>query len=234
MKSARHTWQSAPAELEERIGYRFRDRSLFLCAMTHSSYINEHDGTCYERLEFLGDAVLEMVSSAYLYEHFPNMREGEMTRLRAELVCEAALSAVARDLGLADYLRLGRGEETGGGRGKPSILCDITESLIGAIYLDSGRDVSEAERFIRQFILKAPEELDFPDSKSLLQEQVQKDGGALAYELVDRQGPPHAPVYTVRVLINGTEAGTGQGKSKKNAEQAAARSALELMRHQDG
>ena len=234
MKSSRHTRQSAPAELEERIGYRFRDRSLFLCAMTHSSYINEHDGTCYERLEFLGDAVLEMISSAFLYEHFPDMREGEMTRLRAELVCEAALSSVAKELGLADYLRLGRGEEAGGGRKKPSILCDITESLIGAIYLDSGRDVSEAERFVKQFILKDPEELNYPDTKSLLQEQVQKEGGSVSYELVDRKGPAHAPVYTVRVLINGTASGTGQGKSKKNAEQAAARSALELMRHQDG
>ncbi len=226
MKKAAHM-QPAPAELEERIGYRFRDRSLFVCALTHSSYINEHAGDCYERLEFLGDAVLEMVSSAFLYEHFPDLREGDLTKLRAELVCEPALSAVARDLGLPAYLRLGRGEEAGGGRSKSSILCDITEALIGAIYLDSGRSLEQAERFIMQFILKDPEAVSFLDSKSQLQEKVQKTGGIIAYELIDRQGPAHAPVYTVQVLINGNVSGTGQGKSKKSAEQAAARHALE-------
>ncbi len=218
--------------LEQQIGYRFQDRYLLICALTHSSYANEQKIRLYEdyeRLEFLGDAVLEMLSSTFLYRHYPEKREGELTKMRASLVCEPALAHCARQFGLDRYIRLGKGEEAGGGRSKDSIVSDVCEALLGAIYLDSG-DIGKARAFVMRFILSDPDgKLMFYDAKSILQERVQKSGGAVTYEIVDESGPEHMKIYTAACLIDGSEYMRGSGGSKKAAEQEAAyRTLLDL------
>lgn len=224
-------------ELEERIGYHFRNRYLLECALTHTSYANEqkiHRYDDYERLEFLGDAVLEMISSAFLYERYPDKNEGQMTKLRASLVCEPALAYCARDLDLEAFIRLGKGEEAGGGRKKASITSDVMEAVIGAMYLDS-QDISEPRRFIMRFILSDLEgKLLFYDAKSILQEECQKTGRTLSYEIVGEDGPSHDRVYTAVALINGQEAARGSGSSKKAAEQRAAYQYLLAEKEQHG
>jgi len=221
--------QENSSSLEDRIGYHFRDRFLLECALTHSSYANEqkirrYDD--YERLEFLGDAVLEMVSSEFLYSHYPDKTEGEMSKMRASLVCEPALAYCARDFNLAQYIRLGKGEESCGGRGKDSIISDVCEALIGAMYLDS-KGVDEPRRFILQYILSDLEgKLLFYDAKSILQEAVQETGGQLTYEILSESGPSHQRVFEAAAIINGTKAASGSGRSKKAAEQEAAYNAL--------
>ena len=213
------------AKLEERIGYRFKDRYLLECALTHTSYANEQrirKFEDYERLEFLGDAVLEMISSAFLYEKYPRMREGDLSKLRASLVCEPALAFCAREINLPDYIRLGRGEEGCGGREKDSIIADITEAIIGAMDLDSG-GIEEPKRFIHRFVLADHEGmLLFVDAKSILLERSQKVGKTLHYEIVDESGPEHLPVFTAAVMDGETEIARGTGRSKKAAEQQAA------------
>lgn len=218
--------------LEERIGYTFRDRSIGLRALTHSSYANEHKlgrGEDYERLEFLGDAVLEMVTSRYLYDHFPDMREGEMTRFRASLVCEEALFACQRPIGISAFLRLGKGEESQGGRDNASILADVMEALIGAILLDSG--VEDATAFIHRFILNdVGDRMKITDKKTTLQEMVQGKGiGRITYRLVRTDGPEHDKTFTSAVFLDERCLGEGSGKNKKSAEQAAAEQAIRAL-----
>jgi len=221
------------SELEKRIGYRFRQSSLLETALTHSSFANESGGSavCNERLEFLGDSVLGMTVAEELYRRFPRMPEGRMTRLRAELVCEQSLFKVAQSLELGAFVRLGRGMEHNGGRNRPSILADAVEALIAAIYLDAGHE--EASRFIHERLLNElgeDEPLYFNDCKTALQELVQEQKNqVLSYELLDESGPDHNKVFHVRVLLNGKEIGEGRGRSKKEAEQAAAGMALRKL-----
>ncbi len=212
------------AALEETIGYRFNDSLLLQTALTHRSFSNEvkiRNVENYERLEFLGDAVLELNTSEYLYRKFPEMREGEMTKLRASLVCESTLARVAKDIRLNEYLLLGRGEELSGSRQRDSLISDVLEALIGAIYLDGG--AGEAGRFIRTNLLEDMEHKAlFFDAKTKLQTLVQKEGGELAYRVIKEEGPEHDRLYTVEALINGRSVSEGSGSSKKNAEQQAA------------
>ena len=222
-------------QLEQKINYSFRNRLLLRQALTHSSCANEQKiNKCddYERLEFLGDAVLELVSSDYIYSEHPEMSEGRMTKYRSSIVCEPALAFCAREIGLEEYILLGKGEEATGGRKRDSIISDVMEAVIGAIYLDSGID--EAKDFIHRFILSDLEHKQlFYDAKTILQEEVQKEnGGTLHYELVREDGPEHDKTFVVEVMINGIKAGCGTGHSKKAAEQQAAYEAL-LQRHKD-
>lgn len=215
-------------ELEKKIGYEFRNRALLVQALTHSSFSNEqkiNKQKNYERLEFLGDAVLELASSRFFFLNYPDMSEGQMTRMRSSMVCEPALAFCARDLNLGEYIFLGKGEEATGGRGRDSIISDVMEALIGAIYLDSGFE--RAEKFILEFILSDYESKQlFYDSKSILQERVQKAGGTLGYELIEETGPDHDKKFTVKAFINGEAVSQGVGRTKKAAEQRAAYEAL--------
>ena len=220
-------------ELQKTIGYSFRDQSLLETALTHTSYANEvyKDGLrSYERLEFLGDSVLGFTAADYLLAAFPELHEGELTKLRAELVCEASLAETARKLGLGEHLRLGRGEEAGGGRSRVSIIADVVEALIAAIYLDGG--LLAAKRFIYAHVLTdTPQRVrQNTDYKTLLQELIQqKKNQVLSYELLRESGPDHDKSFTVQVLLNGRPIGAGEGTSKKRAEQAAAREAVERL-----
>lgn len=216
-------------ELEKKIGYCFKEKSLLKQALTHSSFVNEqriNKLPDYERLEFLGDAVLEFVTSSFLFRTYPNMKEGDMTRKRASLVCGSALAYCAKDLELGRYIRLGKGEEAAGGRGKETITSDVMEAIIGAVYLDGG--VDEASAYIKRFILSDLEDKQlFYDSKTLLQEYIQKNGDAtLYYEVVDERGPDHEKEFVVEVRVNGEMMGRGAGRTKKAAEQRAAYEAL--------
>ena len=223
-------------KLEEWIGYQFQNEGLFRQAMTHSSYVNEHRMDklqCNERLEFLGDAVLELVTSHFLYQEYPKKPEGEMTKLRASLVCEPTLAICTKDLNLQKYLLLGKGEEATGGRTRKSILSDALEAVIGALYLDGGMDA--AKPFILRYILTDIEHKQlFHDSKTILQEVVQADyKKELHYELVDQRGPDHAREFTVEARMDGTVLGVGTGNTKKAAEQEAAYHALIYLRRED-
>ena len=222
-------------QLEERLGYQFKDQQLLRAALYHSSYANEHRTmgiSSNERLEFLGDAVLGFVSADFLYRKHPDLPEGELTRIRAALVCEESLHEVAQSLRLGEFLLLGKGEESGGGRRRPSILADATESVFAAVYLDGGMDA--ARDLIHRVLLDKEQEEQVEerrrDYKTELQELVQrKPDQVLRYEMTGTSGPDHDRVFSFRVLLNGQVAGTGEGRSKKEAEQAAARCALEHM-----
>ena len=220
--------------IEEKLDYNFKSQSLLINALTHSSYANENRGrSCEsnERLEFLGDSVLGLVVADALYRRFPEMPEGRMTRMRAQLVCEESLHRVASELGLGEYMRLGRGEEHTGGRNRTSILADAVEAIIAAMYLDGGMEV--ARRFITKHILSTLDGtyISFGDSKTELQELVQrKSGSQLSYELLSESGPDHDKTFTSQVLLNGNAIGSGSGRTKKEAEQAAARAALRELR----
>ena len=221
------------SDLEAAIGYRFRDIQLLRSAVTHSSYANErwHNSLLSnERLEFLGDSILGMTVAQYLYQTFPDRPEGELTRMRADMVCEQTLAKVAARIELGKHLLLGNGEEQGGGRTRNSILADAVESVIAACYLDGGMEA--AQRFIEQFILvEVPvKQLHNADYKTALQELVQqKKNQVLSYALVGESGPDHDKKFDVEVKLNGTVVGTGSGSSKKRAEQAAAHAALEML-----
>ena len=223
-------------ELEEAIGYRFRDISLLQNALAHSSYANErwHNSLMSnERLEFLGDSVLGMVVADYLYRTFPNRPEGELTRMRADMVCERALAEVAARIGLGEHMLLGKGEEQGGGRSRDSILADAVESVIAACYLDGGMEPAVA--FIHKFVLVSVPvtKLNNADYKTALQELVQqKRNQVLSYQLVGESGPDHDKHFAVELSLNGTVIGKGIGSSKKRAEQMAAKAALENMSQQ--
>ena len=230
--------------LQKRIGYRFENISYLERAVTHSSYSNEtgarnHHLLCNERLEFLGDSVLSLVVSNYLYTHFSEYPEGTLTRIRSSVVCEAALASFAEKIGLGEFLMLGRGEAQNGGAEKPAILADAFEALLAAIYLDAGAE--DAMQSVASFLLPLvksaiatlPEMGDVRiDSKSRLQEFIQQDREqkeVLEYRLVGESGPDHNKTFEAEVLLNGESAGRGFGHSKKEAEQMAAKSALETL-----
>lgn len=216
--------------LEQAIGYSFRDRKLLEQALSHSSYANEvlkNGLKSYERLEFLGDSILGFVTADYLYRHFSGLHEGELTKLRAELVCEKSLVLSAQELHLGDWLRLGKGEEAGGGRTRASIIADVVESIIAAIYLDGG--FAPAKEFVYRFVLAdAQKRIRLnADYKTLLQELVQrKKDQLLEYRLLSETGPDHEKEFSVSVELNGVTVGEGTGTSKKRAEQEAAAQAI--------
>lgn len=216
---------------EEIIGYKFKDRSLLQTALTHSSYANEMNGKVdyNERLEFLGDSVLGMITAEYLFTHHPEMPEGKLTKTRASMVCEKSLHKFAQSIKLGEFMYLGKGEINTGGRERPSILADAFESLIAAIYLDSGFE--EAKKFVLGFISNADiEEPVITDYKTALQEIVQKNPGEyLEYFMVGESGPDHCKTFIVEVHLNNNVIGTGEGRSKKQAEQMAAKATLRLM-----
>ena len=220
-------------DLQSAIGYRFRHPDLLTEALTHSSYAHEqHNGTRYnERLEFLGDAVLSIVVSDYIYTHCPGLPEGELTKLRASLVCEKSLFDFARQIDLGSYLRLSNGERRNGGAKRPSIVSDAFEALIAAIYLDGGMEPARAH--ILRFVVPEIEHHknnSFKDYKTALQEIIQKNPGEkLEYRLAGSTGPDHDKHFKVEVCLNSNVIGRGGGRSKKEAEQQAAREALELM-----
>ncbi|MBE6753531.1 MAG: ribonuclease III [Ruminococcaceae bacterium] len=219
-------------ELERRIGYSFRDKELLRTAMTHSSYANEtRRGECNERLEFLGDSVLSIVVSENIYNNFRNKKEGELTRLRASLVCETTLANFARKLGLGEFLLLGKGEQRSGGSDRPSILSDAFEALIAAIFLDGGME--EAKRFVLSYVLEEisrPTDRKPTDYKTILQEIVQQnEGERIEYVLVGESGPDHDKHFTFEVHLNSNVIGKGGGRTKKEAEQRAAQEALKLL-----
>ena len=223
--------------LEEKLGYTFRSRALLEQALNHSSYANEHRGQgeeSNERLEFLGDSILGFVSADHLFQTFGALPEGDLTRMRAALVCEQSLYEVARQWNVGAYLKLGRGEEAGGGRERQSILADAVEAILAAVYLDGGLEA--AARLIHRFILdgavkrRVEERRDY---KTALQELVQREEGrVLTYRQTGESGPDHNKTFLFEVLINGQAAGQGSGRSKKEAEQSAARDALEKLEKQ--
>ena len=220
-------------DLETAIGYRFKNIQLLQNALTHSSYANErwHNSLLSnERLEFLGDSVLGMLVAEYLYKNFPDRPEGELTRMRADMVCEKTLAAATNRIGLGEHLLLGHGEERFGGRNRESILADAMESVIAASFLDGG--IEAALKIVRQFILvEVPvTKLHNADYKTALQELVQqKKNQVLSYALVGQSGPDHDKQFDVEVSLNGTVVGKGSGRSKKRAEQDAARTAIEKL-----
>ncbi|MCD8067974.1 MAG: ribonuclease III [Lachnospiraceae bacterium] len=223
-------------KLEQKIGYTFRNKALLKQALTHSSYANEikilkcED---YERLEFLGDAVLELVSSDFLFSEYPRMPEGKLSKLRASLVCEASLAYTAHQMGLEEYFLLGKGEESTGGRDRDSIACDVVEAVIGAIYLASG--IEEAKRLLFTFILNdISSQSQFYDPKSTLQEVVQGNSmGQLSYQVVYERGPEHDKEFGVELTLDGRVLGRGEGHNKKAAEQQAAYQALLKLHKED-
>ena len=225
-------------ELEQKIHYTFQSKSLLKQALTHSSYANEKKlGKlgCNERLEFLGDAVLEVVSSEFLYHKFPSVPEGELTKKRASLVCEPSLAFCAREFGLQEYLLLGKGEDMTGGRQRDSIVSDATEALLGAIYLDGG--FASAKEFVLNFILNDIEHKQlFYDSKTILQEIVQEGSNqsSVEYTLLKEEGPDHNKSFTVSASIGGVQMGVGTGHTKKAAEQAAAYETIRKMKSAGG
>ena len=220
-------------ELEKRIGYTYKDQSLLTMALTHSSFANERgrgNHRDYERLEFLGDAVLELVSSDYLYHKHEDLPEGKLTKLRASMVCEPALAKCARNIGLEEYILLGKGEEMTGGRDRDSIISDVMEAIIGAMYLDGG--LNKAKEFIYDFVLdELAEGKSILDSKTVLQEMVQADGyESFEYRMIGEKGPDHNKTFMAEAVLNGEVIGYGEGRTKKAAQQAAAALAIVRLR----
>ena len=218
-------------EFQKLIGYEFKDEQLLRQALTHSSYANEKHLkklSDNERLEFLGDAVLELTSSEFLYAHYPKLTEGQLTKLRASIVCEPTLALCTEELHLGDYLFLGKGEDQTGGRHRKSVLSDAMEAVIGAIYLDGG--FANAKEFVLKFIMTDIEHKHlFYDSKTILQEVVQGEHESLTYVLLEEEGPDHDKTFTVGVLIGQKQISVGSGHTKKAAEQEAAYQALLLL-----
>lgn len=213
-------------ELEEKISYHFQDKHLLAQALTHSSYANEHrldHNHCNERLEFLGDAVLEIVTSDFLYHKYTEKPEGDLTKIRASIVCEPTLAYCAEAINLGSYLFLGKGEDATGGRNRNSVVSDAMEAVIGAIYLDGG--FASAKEFVHRFIMTDIEHKKlFYDSKTILQEQVQKNwhDGEISYVLTGEEGPDHDKTFLVDLYVAGEKKSSGKGRTKKAAEQDAA------------
>lgn len=216
---------------EQIIGYEFKNKELLNTALTHSSYANENGGKIMynERLEFLGDSVLGMITAEYFFKTHPELPEGQLTKLRAAMVCEKSLYNFAQSIKLGEFMKMGKGEINTGGRQRPSILADAFESVIAAIYLDAGFE--EAKKFVLGFVANAAvDEPVISDYKTALQEIVQKNHGEiLEYFMVGESGPDHNKTFIVEVRLNSNVIGTGEGRSKKQAEQAAAKEALALM-----
>ena len=219
--------------LETKLGYQFQNPKLLDHALTHSSYANEHhlgSISSNERLEFLGDSVLGMIVADHLYRTFPDLPEGDLTRIRANLVCEGSLVLVAKEWDLGRYLKLGKGENACGGRSRPSILADAVEAVLAAVFLDGG--LAHDRDIIQRFLLDRMEQVNRAsrDHKTYLQELVQrKSGQVLSYELIGESGPDHNKTFQMQVLLNGQPIGQGTGHSKKDAEQAAANAAIERL-----
>ena len=223
------------AKVEEKIGYHFTNSALLTSALTHPSYMNErkiNKWEHYQRLEYLGDAVLELTMSEYLYFEYPTLSEGELSKMRASMVCEPALAFCANNLELGEFILLGKGEDASGGRRRDSILSDVFEAIIGAIYLDGGFEA--AKKHINRFVMDGiGERTLFIDSKSLLQEEIQKTpGSTIRYELTGESGPEHDKLFTVALLINEVKKAEASGHSKKNAEQKAAYEVLKKIRQE--
>lgn len=225
--------QNSFSELEQSVGYTFKNKNLLREALSHSSYVNEERKGCSnERLEFLGDATLQIIVSIHLFNLYKGKQEGDLTKLRATVVCETALSGFARSFGLGDYLLLGKGERATGGSDRPSILCDAFEALLGAIYIDGGMESARA--FVMQFVepaLKKSHKVPQDDYKTALQEIIQQGGDErVEYLLVDERGPAHEKHFVVEARWGNNVIGKGGGKSKKEAEQQAAKEALRLFK----
>lgn len=219
--------------IEQNIQYEFNNKLLLKQALSHSSFINEMKKTgmeSYERLEFLGDAVLELITSEFLFENYKELTEGQLTKLRASIVCEFTLSAVSEMLQFGEYVLLSKGEELTGGRHRSSILCDLFESVLGAIYLDGGME--PARIYVKTFLLTDIENKSlFYDAKTTLQEMVQKDGkGVVTYEILEESGPDHNKKFVTQVLVDDVPLAKGEGSSKKNAQQMAAYKAILKLR----
>ncbi len=220
-------------ELQKKLRYEFKDITLLKNALAHSSFANEQKGkiASNERLEFLGDSVLSIIVSEYIYKFYPNLPEGQLTRIRASLVCEKSLAVFSKELGLSDYIMVGKGERANGGNNRPSILADAFEAVLAAIYLDGGME--PARKHVLRFVKEELESLhndNFKDFKTELQEIIQRNPEErLIYVLTGESGPDHEKTFTVEVRLNSNVIGTGEGNSKKRAEQAAAKQALELM-----
>lgn len=223
------------SKLEKALGYEFNNKKLLEAALIHSSYANEKRDKAIrsnERLEFLGDSVLNMLTAAYLYRECPDFPEGELTKIRAAAVCEQSLYQFAREFSIGDYLLMGHGEEINGGRQRPSIMADATEAIIGAAFLDGGIEAAEkiVLNAVKDRVKDAMEGKAFKDYKTALQEIVQQNPGEeLRYVLASETGPDHNKIFEVEVLLNSNIIGRGEGRSKKEAEQMAAKKALELM-----
>lgn len=220
--------------LKEKFDISFKNEALLMEAMTHSSYANEHKemkGIYNERIEFLGDAVLELSISDWLFRQFPHFQEGQLTKLRAQIVCEDSLSLLAKECSLNEYLLLGKGETLSGGREKPAILCDVFEAFIGALYLDKGMD--EVQRFLDQVIVPKIKNGRYElitDFKTELQEYLQQNGPVhIRYELVKEEGPSHDKIFTIQLIVDGKKYKTASGKTKKAAEQMAAKLTMEEL-----
>lgn len=221
-------------DFQQKINVKFNNELLLKQAFTHSSYVNEHRKRSFqdnERLEFLGDAVLELTVSKYLFTHFKKMSEGEMTKLRAAIVCEPSLVKLAKSLNFSDYILLGKGEEMTGGRERPALLADVFEAFIGALYLDQG--LAEVEKFLNHFVFPKISEGIFAavvDYKSQLQEAIQQESlGEIKYHIIEEKGPAHNREFVSEVLLNDKSMGIGVGRSKKEAEQHAAEEALKKI-----
>jgi ribonuclease-3 len=217
-------------QLQNHINYHFKNTALLEQALTHSSYHNENRGNSTgsnERLEFIGDSVLGLLTSEFLYQKYPDMSEGELTRLRSQLVCEPSLSAAACRMSLSEHLRLGRGENNNAGRTRPAVLADAAEAVLAAVYLDGG--LTPARRIIRRFLLDIKDQaVQFTDYKTALQEYFQRSGDCrIQYNLISESGPDHAKLFHSEVVIDGSSRGQGEGSSRKDSEQQAAKAALE-------
>ena len=217
-------------DIEESIGYTFKNKSLLNEALTHISYAHEKGIKSNEKLEFLGDSILEFISSKYLYDKFPKLKEGELTKLRAQVVCEDSLYEVAKKHNISQFIKVGYSEALSGGKNKPTILADSIEAIIAAIYFDGGLD--EAEKFIIDNLAESMEiashNVGQKDYKTVLQEKLQKNGDVhIEYKVIEEKGPDHDKIFTSEVIVNGKILASGTGKSKKLAEMQAARKALE-------
>ena len=217
-------------KIEKSIGYTFKDKGLLKKALTHTSYAYEHNVESNEKLEFLGDSILEFISSKYIYNNYKKLKEGEMTKVRAEVVCETSLHKVALAHNFSDFILVGKSETNNNGNHKPAILADSIEATIAAIYFDGG--LQEAERFIisnlKNAIENSTKHVGMKDFKTVLQEKLQENGDVnIKYTVIKETGPDHDKTFTVKVEVNGRELATGEGKTKKHAEMDAARKALE-------
>lgn len=220
-------------KLQENIGYKFKDQELLKKALTHTSYAYEHNVESNEKLEFLGDSILEFISSIYLYKNYQKLKEGEMTKVRATVVCEKSLYKVAKKHNFSDFLYLGKSERLSGGENRPAILADSVEAIIAAIYLDGG--LEEARRFIEENLKDeieiASKHVGQKDYKTVLQEKLQEHGEVkIVYTIINEKGPDHDKIFEAEVECNGKQLAVGTGKSKKQAEMQAAKKALESLK----